>query len=232
MGVVCDDLGVCYDDSTSGIFGGSDPAGPLPATGGSTTDSGDPCDPSSIAYDPVACANVTGSFTPQGGTSDPGIGYFDPSVIPDEVSWCQANPGSCDANGVTAAYVDQYCADNPANCDTLPDGTVGTTTASGSVRPTGGGIKIPNIPTSTTGGGGSFLGGLTSFLNGLFQTCPAGYISVTGSNGQKQCVHSSTLPASGAATAGLFGNGMIGGVSIGTIALIALVLFLIARKKG
>ena len=222
--LVCDELGACYDDSSGTVDSGG-----LPVLDPNPVDSGNPCDSTSVAYDPVACANQQGGFGPQGGDTTPGVGFFEPSVPADQVSWCQANPGACDQYGPTAAYVDQYCRDNPTNCGTLPDGTMGTTTTTGGLHAPGGGFQVSGVPTPTTGQGGGFLSGLSSFLSGLFQTCPAGYVGVQGANGKRQCVRAGTIPAG---TPGLgFSNGMIGGVSIGTIAIIVLVLFLLARKK-
>jgi hypothetical protein len=220
--LVCDELGDCYDDGTS-VLSPTD----TPNVGTQPTDSGDPCDPTSVAYDPVACANASGGFGGQGGDITPGIGYFESSVPADQVSWCQANPGSCDQYGPTAAYVTQYCQDNPASCGTLPDGTVGTVGSNGAIRPTGGKFTVPSISPASTGTGGGILAGINSFLSGLFKTCPAGYVKTA--NGQ--CVSASSVGTGGKGLAG-FGSGMIGGVSIGTIAIIVLVLFLIARKKG
>lgn len=219
MAIVCDELGDCYDT-------GSDPSAGSAATGGAPADSGDPCDPTSVAYDPVACANASGGFSSQGGLDTPWAN--NPSLETDEINFCNNNPGMCDGNGVTATYVDQYCQQYPQNCDTLPDGTVGTTTASGSVKPAGGGptFKVPNTGTTSGGASGGFLGGLSSFLNNLFGTCPPGFVKAA--NGQ--CVSGSTIGRTGNVAG--FGNGMIGGVSIGTILLIVLVLFLISRKKG
>lgn len=225
--LVCDELGDCYDDGT-----GTVDTGGLPTIGTNPVDSGNPCDPSSVAYDPTACANATpgGYGGVPGADVTPGIGYFEPSVPADQVTWCQANPGSCDQYGPTAAYVGQYCQDNPTNCGTMPDGTVGTIGTNGTIRAPGGGTTAPGVAVTPPAGGSSgFLSGLSNFLGGLFQTCPTGYIPVQTANGQRQCVRSGTIPA-GASAVG-FGNGMIGGVSIGTIAIILLVLFLIARKK-
>jgi hypothetical protein len=222
--LVCDELGDCYDDGTS-VLSPTD----TPNVGTQPTDSGDPCDPNSVSYDPVACANASGGFGGQGGDVTPGIGFFDPAadLTDGEISWCQANPGACDASGVTALNLTKFCQDMPANCDTLSDGTVGTTTTSGGVRPSGGGFKIPGTAPAATGTGTSILAGINSFLSGLFHTCPAGYVKTA--NGQ--CVSASSVGTGGKGLAG-FGSGMIGGVSIGTIAIIALVLFLIARKKA
>lgn len=224
MAIVCDELGDCYDDGS-----GPSTTGETPTIGSNPGDSGNPCDPTSVAYDPVACANTGVGYTGQGGDTTPGIGFFDPSVSATAVSWCQANPGACDQYGPTAASQSQFCQDNPTDCGTLPDGTVGTVNANGTIHPPGGGFSVPGISPAPSGGGGGFFSGLSSFLSGLFQTCPAGYVAVQTANG-RQCVRAGTVPAG---TAGLgLNNGMIGGVSIGTIAIIVLVLFLIARKKG
>lgn len=212
--LVCDELGNCYDDPT------------LDSGGTGSIDSGDPCDPTSVAYDPVACANVQGGFEPQGGDTTPGIGTFDPSVDPTSVAWCQANPGSCDFYGPDAYHIDQFCADNPDYCGTLSDGTVGVRTSTGSLRPPGGGISVPAGAPGATGGGSGFLAGLTSFLNGLFSTCPPGFIKAA--NGQ--CISSASVSNPRAIQAGL-GQGMIGGVSVGTLAIIAVVIVILAMRK-
>lgn len=210
---VCDELGNCYDDGTGDV-------------GSGVLDSGNPCDPTSVAYDPIACANNSGgSFGPQGGDTTPGIGSFASNVDATEVSWCQANPGLCDYNGVTAANINQFCQDNPASCNTGSDGFLAPTTGAGATNPKPGSVAIPTVGTGATGTGTGFLGGLTSFLNGLFQTCPAGYVRTA--NGQ--CVAGSTVNR-GVVTPGL-NQGFLGGISIGTIAIIVIVLLLISRKK-
>lgn len=235
--LVCDELGNCYDDGTG--------------TGSLGVDSGNPCDTSSVAYDPVACANLQGGYGPQGGTSGdsgdpcdptsvaydpaacagvPGTGYL-ADVPADVVAWCETNAGACDAAGPTAPYFSQFCQDVPAYCGQFTDGTVGVVTTSGGLRRPGTGGAGSILPGSGalvpggTGAGGNFLSQLGSFFNGLFMTCPVGYIKTA--NGQ--CVRSGTTPT-GVQGAGLL-QGQIGGVSIGTIAIIVIVLIVLSRKK-
>jgi len=220
--LVCDELGDCFDDGTI-----SPAPTDAPNLGTQPTDSGDPCDPNSVSYDPVACANASGGYGGLGGVATPWTN--NDTLLQDEIDYCNNNPGECDQNGVTAAYVNNYCNQFPANCDSMPDGTVGTTTASGSLKPVGGGptVKVPGVSTAGAGTGGGVLAGINSFLSNLFKTCPAGFVKTA--NGQ--CVSASSVGRGGVGLAGV-GNGMIGGVSIGTIAIIVIVLILIARKKG
>jgi len=183
--LICDETGVCFDDGSGGVVTTGD-APPV-------TDSGDPCDFNSVAYNPTDCANASGgSFIPQGGVETPWTANTD--LISDEINWCNNNPGACDVNGVMASYLDQYCSDYPQNCDSLPDGTVGTSTASGGTKSPGGGagVKIPGAVATGAGVAGGFLASLSSFLGGLFSSCPVGFVKAP--NGQ--CVHGSTFPRS------------------------------------
>ncbi len=216
-----------------------------------SVDSGDPCDFSSVAYDPVACANASGGTPgdtglsvdtgdpcdPQSYAYDPaacagsGTSGYDGGVSAGVISWCDQNPGMCDANGPTALGVSSFCAQFPNQCNENSDGTisysgpVATVTPNGSIPGNPGtSFKGPGIP--SIGGGGSGLGGLLSGLfngiNNIFSTCPAGYFK----NSNGQCVKSGTATVPHSA-------GLFGGVNVGTLLVVGVVLLVLVKaRKG
>jgi hypothetical protein len=195
--------------------------------GGIPVDTGDACDPNSVAYDPVVCANGTPTGLPNP------TGY-DVTVDPAGVAWCQANPGMCDNAGPTALGLSKFCSDNPSECVTNPDGSqyyspsmqAGPTSGGGT--PGSGGNKYPGtgikVPSVGSPGSGGILGGISTFFNSLGKLFTTCPAGYV-KNAAGSCVKTGTAQVPASA-------GLLGGLNIGTVLLIGVVLVVLVKRKG
>jgi hypothetical protein len=109
--------------------------------GGTTTsDSGNPCDPASSAYDPSVCTGTT--TTDSGNPCDPSSSAYDPSACSGSTSTTTTDSGDpCDPNSV--AY-------DPSVCSSSTTGTTTTDTTPSTTDTTPTPSTTDTTPTTTT----------------------------------------------------------------------------------
>lgn len=196
----------------------------------------DPTDPNGGCYDPTLVASYGGLGDP---SADPAISGYNANLDVATVNWCEANPGACDTNGPTTAFLDQFCNDVPSDCVEQPDGTTTTSTGGPSRSTSSGGGSGGGTGGGSAGGGsrgsGSSgqsssnpLASLLSQLAGGFQTCPPGFVKV--SNGQ--CIRSGYQPSYYNQYGGLQSGFLGTGISTTVIILIVLVLLILHKSRG